>query len=76
MYPLQKQTVERVDVRGEEDVFVLEPVYHHGTDLVYNEFGEDLVQRLADLGFETSITRFDLADHAASEQLTFCSRKP
>lgn len=76
VHPLAQHTVERVDVRGEEDVFILEPVYHHGTDLVYNEFGQDLVQRLAEIGFETEVVRFDLADHAASEQLTFCSHKP
>jgi SAM-dependent methyltransferase len=76
VHPLRDETIERVDVRGTDDVFLMEPVYHHGTELVYNEFGADLVARLADIGFETDVERFDLPGHAASEQLTFCSSKP
>ena len=75
-YPLPQHTVERVDVRSEQDVFILEPVYHHGTELVYNDFGADFTERLAEIGFETEVTCFDLPNHSASTQLTFSSRKP
>jgi SAM-dependent methyltransferase len=50
-HPLRRETVERVDVSGDDDVFLLEPIYHDGTDLVYNDFGEDLIARLDGIGF-------------------------
>jgi hypothetical protein len=75
-YPLRSESVERVDVSGDDDVFLLDPIYHDRTDLVYNEFGEDLIPRLDEIGFRTELRRFALPSHRASRQLTFSSLKP
>lgn len=60
-WPLPEQTVARLELDGEEgDRFVLPPVYHSSPvdpqgSLVYTDFGLDLPQRLAELGFETRV---------------------
>lgn len=73
--PMREETFERVDTSGDEDVFLVEPRYHHDTHLVYNDFGADLVQRLCELGFDTEVVRFESSDSEAARLLTFCSVK-
>jgi SAM-dependent methyltransferase len=77
--PMAPNTVERVDTSGDDDVFILEPRYHLGPKrsqhLVYTDFGLDLVDRLADVGFDTDIIRFASPSADASRLLTFCSVK-
>jgi SAM-dependent methyltransferase len=73
-HPMRETTIERVDVSGPEDVFLLKPAYHN-THLVYNDFGKDMLSRLDEIGFETEVVRFESSDAEASTQLTFCSRK-
>jgi SAM-dependent methyltransferase len=79
--PMRASTVERVDTSGDEDVYILEPHYHHGPGpddsrhIVYNDFGRDLLARLAGVGFDTEVIRFEAANPEASRLLTFCSVK-
>jgi hypothetical protein len=75
--PMRAATVERVDVSGEDDVYVLEPRYHLGPGnsqhIVYNDFGRDLVNRLEDVGFDTDVIPFESDNPEAARLLTFCS---
>jgi SAM-dependent methyltransferase len=75
LWPLRKETFARVDVSGDEDVFLVEPDYHC-EHLVYNDFGQDLPDRLAELGFETTVRRFEGGTETTARALTFCSVKP
>lgn len=77
--PWRATTVARVDTTGEEDVNILEPRYHLGPGnsqhIVYNDFGRDLVDGLADVGFDTTVIRFESPSSEASRLLTFCCTK-
>ena len=73
-HPLPPKTITRVDVLGDEDVFLAKPAYHD-EHLVYNDFGADLLELLDDIGFDTEVVRFESPDEEASTQLTFCSRR-
>jgi SAM-dependent methyltransferase len=72
-------TVERVDTSGDEDVVLLEPKYHlgpHGSHhIVYNNFGRDLVDRLAGLGFDTDVLRTGVPSREKRLLVTFSSSK-
>lgn len=51
-------TISRVDVRGDKDVYVLPKIYHGestGDRLVYNNFGNDLIYVLKEIGFSTKV---------------------
>jgi SAM-dependent methyltransferase len=78
-HPVPPETIERVDTSGDEDVFTLEPRYHLGPNrsqhLVYNVFGLDLIDRLAELGLDTEIVRYQAGSAEASRLVTFCSAK-
>jgi len=77
--PWRATTVKRVDVSGDEDVDILEPRYHLGPGnsqhIVYNDFGRDLVDGLAGVGFDTTVIRFESPSSEASRLLTFCCTK-
>lgn len=73
-WPMREHTIERVDTSGDEDVFLLEPVYHR-IHLVYNDFGADMLDKLAEIGFATEAIRFESTSRAAARLLTFCSVK-
>jgi len=73
--PMRPTTVERVDTSGDEDVFVLEPRYHK-EHLVYNEFGQDVLELLEAAGFQTALVPFETTNPNAARLLTFCSVKP
>ena len=72
-------TVERVDTSGDEDRLLLEPKYHlgpHGSHhIVYNNFGRDLVDRLAAVGFDTEVLRTGVPSREARQLVTFSSSK-
>ena len=56
-WPLPGKTIKRVDVSGDEDVHLLEPVFHGSPlnpdgSLVYTDFGVDLPNDLVALGFD------------------------
>jgi SAM-dependent methyltransferase len=74
-WPLRQETVARVDVSGPEDRLLAPAAYHSSpTDpkgsLVYNEFGLDLLDRLAEIGFETELRP------GVKYNMTFSSLKP
>lgn len=77
--PWRAVTVERVDVSGDDDVFLAEPRYHLGPGnsqhLVYNDFGRDLVDNLREIGFDTEAIRFESDSAEASRLITLCSTK-
>jgi len=72
--PVRPTTRSRVDTSGPDDVFLVEPEYHN-THLVYNDFGLDLVDQLADVGFHTEIVPFVSTNPTAARQVSFCSVK-
>lgn len=77
--PLREKTISRVDVSGEEDVYILPPHYHGSPtgepSLVYNDFGRDLLDLLSDVGFDADLVRGWFASEIASSVLTFVAVK-
>jgi SAM-dependent methyltransferase len=76
--PMRERTLVRVDTSGDEDIHLEQPRYHGGGNtkhLVYNDFGADLVARLAEFGFETDIVPFSSVNSEAARLLTLCSIK-
>ena len=58
-------TIPRVEVSGEEDIFILPKVYHGEPSqdrLLYNNFGNDLAGMIDDLGFTTQVFWHDNLD--------------
>jgi glycosyltransferase involved in cell wall biosynthesis len=61
--PMSKQTVFRVDTSGKEDIHLLEPIYHSAPkpkggrqeSLVYVDFGEDIVEKLEQIGYQVNL---------------------
>lgn len=78
-HPMPRGTTPRVDVSGAEDVHILPPAYHgspHGQrHLVYNDFGEDVVDLLSEVGFVTTVERFPSYCASAGRLVTFVSVK-
>ncbi len=74
-WPMRESTCVRVDVSGEEDVLLVPPEYHYH-DLVYNNFGYDLLDRLDEMGFVTDPMLFASTTALTSSQVTFCSKRP
>jgi predicted SAM-dependent methyltransferase len=61
------KTVSRVDTRGEQDIYLLPPVYHDDPlcsrgILAYNDFGVDIVDVVAKYGFRTRLVKFNTED--------------
>lgn len=73
-WPLPESTVSRVDTSGNEDVSVLQKVYHGSpTDsegsLVYTDFGLDIIDDMESIGFKTEMYR------GVRYNVTFCAEK-
>ncbi len=75
-HPMRDLTVERVDTRGDDDIHLLEPHYHAVDHLVYNDFGADLLGRIAGLGAQVAAVRFPSSHPQAAHLLTFTATKP
>lgn len=72
-----EQTQVRVEVRGDEDVYVMEPEYHAENTLVYRNYGNDLLDRLKDTGFAVVAMRWSDPPHRISEQtIAICQKAP
>jgi SAM-dependent methyltransferase len=75
--PMPRRTKIRVDTSGPEDVHLVEPNYHLGPNdsrhLVYQDFGADLIDQLAELGLPTEVIAFDAPVASAARLVTFCS---
>ena len=78
-YPLPAKTVCRVDTSGEQDVFLQEPRYHiagdGGKSLVYNDFGADMLSKLAEVGFATRYVFLHEGHSLRGRNITFVSTK-
>jgi SAM-dependent methyltransferase len=67
----------RVEVRGAEDVYLVEPEYHAENTLVYRNYGNDLPAKLKDIGFAVAVSRWSDPAHRISEQtITICQKAP
>lgn len=55
-FMFDRDTLIRVDVRGGEDIHLMEPEYH-GPHLAYRTFGCDLLHELGEIGFATTVDR-------------------
>lgn len=75
-HPMRDRTVTRVDTTGDDDIHLLEPRYHAGSHLVYNDFGADLLGRIVGLGAHVAAVRFTCAHSGADQLLTFTATKP
>ncbi|WPB84736.1 class I SAM-dependent methyltransferase [Sediminicoccus rosea] len=77
--PLAPKTVKRVDVDGDEDVFLLPEVYHGdgkgGRSLVYNDFGMDMLDELEKLATTTTIFSYPYNERPVRSALAFVSVK-
>ena len=78
-YPMPAETVRRVDTTTQEDVHLLPEVYHSagegGNSLVYTDFGEDMLARLDEIGFSTTISFIDRDRPLCSKNITFVCTK-
>ncbi|HUF54168.1 MAG TPA: class I SAM-dependent methyltransferase [Dehalococcoidia bacterium] len=67
----------RVELRGDEDVFLMEPEYHAENTLVYRNYGNDLIESLRKLGFAVVAMRWRDPAHCISEQtIAVCQKAP
>jgi SAM-dependent methyltransferase len=77
--PIRETTLKRVDVDGPEDVPIVELRYHGngkgGRSLVYNDFGRDILDRLADAGLKPAIHRHRTAEPIVCEAIAFVAVK-
>tara|TARA_B100000378_G_scaffold258244_3_gene237331 strand:- start:42221 stop:42958 length:738 start_codon:yes stop_codon:yes gene_type:complete len=78
--PLRQQTTWRVDTSGPEDVHLLEEQYHGdgrgGRSLVYANFGRDIVDMLAETGFETELVYPRTPSEIANRAITVKAVRP
>lgn len=78
-FPMQKESVQRVDTTAEDDVLLLPAAYHSsgdgGKSLVYTDFGEDMIARLEEIGFSTTISFIDRERPLCAKNITFVSTK-
>lgn len=78
LVPMPPKTLYRVDTTTDFDIHLKDPHYHGdgagGRSLVYTEFGTDLFDRLADIGFDVWSVRADHADAERSRVNAFAAR--
>lgn len=67
----------RVELRGDEDVYVMKREYHAENTLVYRYYGNDLLPKLQDIGFAVLAMRWSDPLHCISEQtIAVCQKAP
>jgi len=75
--PWRSTTLPLVDTSGPEDLYLVPPQYHLGPNkslhLVYNEFGQDLLELLDRIGFDTEVAGFSCSSPDAARLLTLSS---
>ncbi len=78
LLPMPAESRVRVDTTNSTDVYIDPPHYHGdgrgGKSLVYTDFGRDILWRLAEIGFETSLICDDHTDPERSRVNAFISR--
>ena len=78
---VRARTVSRVDTRTDNDIFLMKKAFHgdplrNEGVLVYTDFGIDLADQLAAVGFEVSVRERELAQSSMSHAIVFMCRKP
>lgn len=78
--PLKEHTTWRVDTSGPEDLYLLEEHYHGdgrgGRSLVYADFGRDIVDMLANVGFLTELVPSRTPSEIANRAITVKAVRP
>lgn len=70
-----ERTEVRVEIRGDEDIYVLPPEYHAERTLVYRYYGNDLTERLSSAGLAAMLLTAGVSAHAVSEQTVLIGQK-
>jgi DNA-directed RNA polymerase subunit RPC12/RpoP len=77
--PLRERTRYRVDTTGDDDVLLDEAVYHGngagGRSLVYVDYGRDIVDHLAKIGFDLELRQPVVGTPTSMRLMTFIARK-
>lgn len=82
--PMRSETLYRVDTSGDEDIFLVEKRYHSaprpggGRDecLVYVDFGQDIIERLVNIGYKVELLSPNVAKSCDAHRLiTFVTQK-
>ncbi len=82
--PMRAKTIFRVDTSSDRDIHLLSPKYHSAPlpeggkrqSLVYNDFGSDLVDRLAHIGFIVELLQLPSEHPELRKLITFVTYKP
>ena len=79
-WPMPSKTQNRVDTSTEEDIYIETPHYHGngmgGKSLVYTDYGADIKNYLADIGYKVIIDTMDNEHHEVRRLVTFVTQKP
>ena len=73
----RQRTIIRVDTTGENDILLMEPIYHGGGGhtLMYRNYGRDLLTFLSNIGFIVSYFELDVDSNGISRQsVIVCSK--
>lgn len=77
--PMRAKTHYRVDTSGDDDVMLDEQVFHGngagGQSLVYVDYGLDLADHLAEIGFDLELLRPDIGTPTSQKLITFIALK-
>ena len=77
---LREKSINRVDTSTEEDIFILEPIYHGDPlrkegALVYTDFGLDTIDRLKEIGFGVEVKTMSLDNPLKNHIVVFICKK-
>lgn len=78
---IRKKSIKRVDTSADEDVFILEPIYHGDAickngSLVHTDWGLDIVDTLKEIGFVVKTKTKSLEYSRMSHVVVFICKKP
>jgi len=76
-----EQTIEKIKVVGDKDIFLSEPEYHNkgvkdgGDSLYYRLYGKSLFKKLTNIGFNVGYLRIQIPKYGISQiELFFCRK--
>jgi len=69
-------TITRVQPDGDEDIFLMEPIYHAQDTLVYRIYGRDFLTEVQDAGFELEYVETEMPEFGIARQSIIICRKP
>jgi SAM-dependent methyltransferase len=74
-YTPARNTLVRVKLEADREVFLMPPEYHGGKTLVYRTYGKDLLENLKGIGFAVKYIGAEIPEHAINLQPLFICRK-